>query len=98
MTTTISIGAIKLSNLIAANASNKLIISHLESSIENKNDAIQILKDNIKLSNEVISARDKEVEELDARLIGIRMNLPIDNLDQAPESTKEFIRRLQGGS
>lgn len=94
LTIVLAAGAVKLNSLIKANAENKLIISKLESDIRNKDVIIDLKNNVIVLSDEVIKARDETISELDAKLENINQDLPKDNVDLAPLSTQEFLRRL----
>ena len=98
MTTTIAIGAVKVRNLIEANAQNKLVITQLEQEVKNRDMVIKLKDEQIKIIDIVIRDRDKLIEEIEAAVGGVTDNLPADENDVAPLSTKEFMSRLQGAT
>lgn len=96
MTATIALGAIKVKNLIEANAQHKFTIQQLELDVQNKNSVIDLLKKQAALTEQIILDRDAIIDAIEETTSRVTEDLPEDEGDQAPESSKELIRRLKG--
>lgn len=63
-------------------------------SIENKTKQIEALQQEVLLQGYIIKGRDEELQRLEDKLEGLTDNLGMGADDPAPESLKEFIKRL----
>ena len=91
-----------LYNAVRETAQNEARIEQLEKDlatsealVELKQRVIALLEKNLELANDLMKERDALLEELQIKLDTITDGLGDDENDQAAESLKELIRRLQ---
>lgn len=84
----------KLYSIIDENGQYKAQIALLEYNIKTKDNQIDSLREAFKLTNELVTERDKELKDLIEKMKDNLINLGDDADDQAPESLKEYFRRL----
>lgn len=84
----------KLYSIIDQNGQYKASITILEENIKLKDNQIDSLREAFKLTNELVTERDKELKDLIEKMRDNLTNLGVDADDQAPESLKEYFRRL----
>lgn len=82
---------------IQENAIQKSRIELLENEIKIKDLSIQLMKQSLEITKEVVQKRDADLEEIQKSLDELNdENLPVDKSDKAPPSTQIFLERLKG--
>lgn len=84
----------KLYSIVEISGQYKAIIATQEAALKVKENRIQALEQVVKITNEIIVDRDKQVEDLEKKIDGITTGLGGDADDQAADSLKEYFRRL----
>lgn len=77
-------------------AAQKVVIDVLEQENKKHAEAIELLKKDMELSNQIVKERDEELRNLEDKYVDLLSNLPTDSKDVAPESIRETLKRLNG--
>lgn len=85
----------KFYGVIKENGENRIIIENLEQNVERQKQALQKMELIIKLNEQSLILRDKQVEKLEKELENATVDLGEDSTDAAPDSIKELFRRLR---
>lgn len=86
----------KLYGTIKENGANQVIIETLQGKIEQDKKNMEILQKQIILNNYILQDRDEQLAALQEKYDGLTDNLGPGENDNAPDSIKEYFKRLQG--
>lgn len=81
-------------SIIQQNGEYKSVIATQNETIKNQTDTIEKLKVDVILRENIIAARDVQVEQLRQDLDGLTDDLGEGSDDLAPQSLREVLRRL----
>lgn len=81
--------------IVKQNAEYQVHVAALQAEVSIKEKQISGLESQIRLINEIIEQRDKEVKQLEDKLDQITFGLGVDENDPVPFSIQELFERLQ---
>lgn len=84
----------KFYSIIVENTENRIKIQQLEESLVNKNQIIELQKNDILIREQIVIERDNSIKELEKKYEDIVNNLGDDENDLAPKSLQELMKRL----
>ena len=84
----------KLYNTIKENGQYEIMLQTQIDALENKNKQIELLEKQIEIQDKFVQQRDEQLQEMENKLNDMLNDLGPGASDQAPDSLKEYFKRL----